>query len=170
MREIATKKKPVFVQANSNSGQGHVLHYITSFCVVFRLSTLYFWLAGKTETKQVVNRMSKWVEGGGSWKGHESGQAVLFFLRLRRSCARLDKIAMLHTLTNIENYVRRAMTSLLMSSPPISISHRLFRCRYSNSRDVVASSPSFSRPAARAPRRACSQAMAVAVTLTLLRS
>ena len=26
----------------------------------------------------------------------------------------------------------------------------------SNSRDVVASSPSFSRPAARAPRRACS--------------
>ena len=80
MREIATKKKPVFVQANSNSGQGHVLHKITSFCVVFRLSTLYFWLAGKTETKQVVNRMSKWVEGGGSWKGHESGQAVFIFL------------------------------------------------------------------------------------------
>ena len=80
MREIATKKKPVFVQANSNSGQGHVLHYITSFCVVFRLSTFYFWLAGKTETKQVVNKMSKWVEGGGSWKGHESGQAVFIFL------------------------------------------------------------------------------------------
>ena len=38
-----------------------------------------------------------------------------------------------------------------MSSPPISISHRLFRCRYSNSRDAVASCPSFSRPAARAP-------------------
>ena len=31
--------------------------------------------------------------------------------------------------------------------------------RNSNSRDVVASSPSFSRPAARAPRRACSQVM-----------
>ena len=42
------------------------------------------------------------------------------------------------------------MTSLLMSSPPISISHRLFRCRYSNSRDVVASSSSFSRLAYRA--------------------
>ena len=113
MREIATKKKPVFVQANSNSGQGHVLHYITSFCVVFRLSTLYFWLAGKTETKQVVNRMSKWVEGGGSWKGHESGQAVFIFLAasplilgrfarefrgLRRSCARLNKTAMLRRL------------------------------------------------------------------------
>ena len=80
MRKIATNKKPVFVQANSNSSQGHVLHYITSVCVVFRLPTLYFWLAGKIETKQVVNRMSKWVEGGGSWKGHESGQAVFIFL------------------------------------------------------------------------------------------
>ena len=36
--------------------------------------------------------------------------------------------------------------------------NRLFRCRYSNSRDVVASSPSFSRLAARALLRACSQA------------
>ena len=35
-----------------------------------------------------------------------------------------------------------------MSSPPISISHRLFRCRYSNSRDVVASSPFFTSLAA----------------------
>ena len=55
-------------------------------------------------------------------------------------------------------HVPRVMTSLLMSSPPISILHRLFRSRYSNSRDVVASSPSFSRPAAKAPRRACLQA------------
>ena len=50
------------------------------------------------------------------------------------------------------------MTSLLMSSPPIRISHRVFRCIYSNSWDIVASSPSFSRPAAKAPRRAYSQA------------
>ena len=50
------------------------------------------------------------------------------------------------------------MTSLLMSSPPISISHRLFGCRYSNSRDMVASSLSFSHPATRAPWRACWQA------------
>ena len=35
----------------------------------------------------------------------------------------------------------------------------LFRCRYSNSRDVVASSPSFSRSAARAPQRACHRLM-----------
>ena len=41
-RDSNIEEKPVFVQANSNSGQGHVLHYITSFCVVFRLSTLYF--------------------------------------------------------------------------------------------------------------------------------
>ena len=39
------------------------------------------------------------------------------------------------------------MSSLLMPSPPISISHRLFRCRYSNSRDVIASSPSFCQSA-----------------------
>ena len=66
-------------------------------------------------------------------------------------------------LTNIEKHVPRVMTSLLMSSPPISISHRLFRCRYSNSRDVVASSPSFSRLAARAPRRGCSQARELSI-------
>ena len=89
VRDSNMEEKPVFVQANSNSGQGHVLHYTTSFWVVFSLSTSYFWLAGKTKTKQVVNRMSKWVEGGGSWKGHESGQAfILFFYRLRRQFAR----------------------------------------------------------------------------------
>ena len=47
--------------------------------------------------------------------------------------------------TNKKN-VPRIITSLLMSSPPIRISHRLFRCRYSNSRNVVACCPSFSRP------------------------
>ena len=55
---------------------------------------------------------------------------------------------------NIEKHVPRVMRTLLMSSPPISISHQLFRCRYSNSRDIVANPPSFSRPAAKAPRRA----------------
>ena len=50
------------------------------------------------------------------------------------------------------------MTSLLMSYSPIIISHRLFPCRYSNSRDVVESAFSSSRPAARAPLRACSHA------------
>ena len=62
------------------------------------------------------------------------------------------------TLKNTWKHSPRVMTSLLMSSPPISISHRLFRCRYSNSRDVVASFPSFSRPAARVHRRAWLQA------------
>ena len=60
---------------------------------------------------------------------------------------------------NIEKHVPMVMTSLLMSSPPISISHRLCRCRYSISRNVVASSPSFSRPADRVARRAYSQAI-----------
>ena len=59
------------------------------------------------------------------------------------------------------------MTSLLMSSPPINTSHRIFRCRFSNSRKVhvhvVANSPSFSRLAATAPRRACSQARELSI-------
>ena len=42
---------------------------------------------------------------------------------------------------NIAKHVPKVMTSLLMSSPPINISHQLFRCRNSNSREVVASSP-----------------------------
>ena len=62
--------------------------------------------------------------------------------------------------TNNEKHVPRVMTPLLMTSLPISISHWLFRCRYSNSRStyIVASSPSFSCPTTRAPQRACSQA------------
>ena len=52
----------------------------------------------------------------------------------------------------------RVMTSSLMSSSLIIISHRLFPRRYSNSRHVVESASSSSRRAARAPRRACSHA------------
>ena len=73
--------------------------------------------------------------------------------KLARMCANVNK----HWKTRAKK-AAEVITSLLMSSPPISFLHRLFRCRYSNFRDVVASSPSFSRPAARAPRRACSQA------------
>ena len=43
------------------------------------------------------------------------------------------------------------MTPLLMSSLPISISHWLFRCKYSNYRDAVASSPFFSCPSPERP-------------------
>ena len=53
------------------------------------------------------------------------------------------------------------MMSLLMSSMPISISHPLFQCKYTHSRDVVASCPSFCCPAARTPQRACLQAQAI---------
>ena len=59
------------------------------------------------------------------------------------------------------------MTSLLMPSLPINISPRIFRWSFSNSRKVhvrvVASSPSFSRLAARAPQRACSQARELSI-------
>ena len=67
------------------------------------------------------------------------------------------------TWKNTWKHMPRVMTSLLMSSLPISILHRLFQCRYSNSREVVANSPSFSLPATRLPRRACSQPFLVTV-------
>ena len=60
------------------------------------------------------------------------------------------------------------MTSLLMSSPPISIKHPIFRSRYSNSRDVVATSHLCSLSAARAPRRACSHAIHHTIPFTFL--
>ena len=41
----------------------------------------------------------------------------------------------------------------------------VFRCRHSNSRDAVASSPSFSRPTARAPPRACSHANSLCTSI-----
>ena len=41
----------------------------------------------------------------------------------------------------------------------------VFQCRYSNSRDAVASSPSFSRPTARAPPRACSHANSLCTSI-----
>ena len=65
------------------------------------------------------------------------------------------------TLKNMWKHAPRVMTSLLMSSPPMSISHRLFRCRYSNSRDVIASYPSL-------PRRTCSQAKSCCTDWTLI--
>ena len=52
----------------------------------------------------------------------------------------------------------RVITPVLLSYPPINISHRFFRWIYLNSRDVVASSRSVPAPlSARTPRRACSQ-------------
>ena len=60
-------------------------------------------------------------------------------------------------LTSSEKHVPTIMTSLLSSSQ-ISISHRLFQLPDQVHVHVVASSLSSSRPAARAPRRACHQA------------
>ena len=70
----------------------------------------------------------------------------------------------LHWLRKICQLCRRearVMMSLPKSSPPKSSSHWLFQCRYSNSTDIVASSPSFPRPATTLPRRACSWAKAI---------
>ena len=81
-----------------------------------------------------------------------------------RSRCRRRRWILKSLLKNAWNQTPRVMTSLLVSSLPISILHQLFRCRYSNSRDVVASSSSFFGPAAKALRRACSQATKLLVT------
>ena len=64
----------------------------------------------------------------------------------RQSARSGNKCKCKQTLKSTWKHVPRVMRSLLMSSPPISTSHRLFRCRYSNSRDVVAIYPFSSHP------------------------
>ena len=86
--------------------------YHESLCR-FRLSTLYFWLAGKIKTKQVVNRMPKWVEGATVEKATNPSRRFLFFSRLRRSCARLDKTAMLRRLNFLGKVKMRILSGSL---------------------------------------------------------
>ena len=106
---------------------------------------------------------SLWWQGG---KGKESLQLRPWNLNsissspvapCRLSCQISANQGETETSANVNKHVARVVTSLLMSSQPISISHRLFRSRYSNSRDVDASSPPFPTPAGRARRRACSR-------------
>ena len=75
----------VFVQANSI--QDHIWHYIMSFWVMFSLSTVYFWLARKTENNKLStgSKMS-WRE----WqlkKAMKLGKRFLFLPWLRCSVA-----------------------------------------------------------------------------------
>ena len=55
-------------------------------------------------------------------------------------------------------YIRAPFRFALIGGKSTGCHKGNWRCN-SNSRDVLGSSPSFSRPAARAPRRACSQAI-----------
>ena len=82
MRQIATKKKPVFVQANSNSGPGHVLHYITSFCVVFCQHFISHWL-GKLKPNKLSTGCQNELKGAAVEKATNPGRRFLFFSRLR---------------------------------------------------------------------------------------
>ena len=84
-----------------------------------------------------------------------SSLPVDWAVRFRQSARGGRKRQCKQTLTR---HVPRVMTSLLMSSSPIIISHLLFPRRYSNSRHVAKSASSSSRRVAKAPRRACSHA------------
>ena len=98
------------------------------------------------------------------------GGGVLLAVKSHLTCfCRRDlesDVKMLACKQTLQKHVPRLMTSLLMSSPPISILHRLFLCRYSNFGDVVASSPSFSCSTKRVLRRACSWARPYAWSIT----
>ena len=65
-RDSNKEEKPVFVQANSNSGQGHVLHYTTSFesCLACP-QVISDWL-GKLKPNKLSTGCQNEFEGGGS--------------------------------------------------------------------------------------------------------
>ena len=126
-------------------------NYATVEILVCEQALQVLWRRGKKRKESLQLRL---------WNLNPSSNSLVATRRLcvsdfRQSARSENECECKQTLKN----VLRVMTSLLMSSPPISISHRLFLCRYSNSRDVVSSSTSFSRPAPRAPWRACSQSM-----------
>ena len=82
----------------------------------------------------------------------------------RLSCQISDNQGEAETSANVNKHWKarakgNEIITNVISANQHCVSHRLFWYRYLNSRDVVASSPSFSRPTARAPRRACSQAI-----------
>ena len=84
MREIATKKKPVFVQANSNSGQGHVLHCLG--CQHF----ISDWLR-KLKPNKLSTGCQNELKGAAVEKAMNPGRRFLFFSRLRRSFSRASR-------------------------------------------------------------------------------
>lgn len=77
MREIATK--------NSNSGQGHVLHYITSFesCLACQHS-ISDWL-GKLKPDKLSTECQKELKGVAAEKAMNPGGQFLFSSQLRHS-------------------------------------------------------------------------------------
>ena len=81
MRMIATKKKPVFVQANSNSGQGDVLHFYTiSRAFVSCLGCQHFisdWL-GKLKPNKLSTGCQNELKGVAVEKATNPGRRFLF--------------------------------------------------------------------------------------------
>ena len=87
----------MFALANSKD----TFYIITGVWVVFSLSTLYFWLAGEIETKQVVIRMSKWVEGGRQLQRPRIRAGAFYFSRTfaAQYCAQQNRHATQASLT-----------------------------------------------------------------------
>ena len=79
----------------------------------------------------------------------------------RRACSYISGI---FPPISVKQKWARVLTSLLMPSLQINISHWLFRRRIFKFQRHNCKLPSFSRPAARVPRRACSQATVAQAT------
>ena len=108
----------MFVQGNSNSGQGHVFTISRAF--VSCLGCQHFisdWL-GKLKPNKLSTGCQNELKGAAVEKATNPGRRFLFFSRLRRSfsrasranfswlrrsCARLDKTAMLRRLQVTRN-------------------------------------------------------------------
>ena len=99
----------------------------------------FFTKVGKVESATLCRRCGKWKE---------SFQLRLWNLNSTPNSPVAPRRLSCHIKTNIEKHVPRIMTSLLMSSSSISISHPHFRSSSSNPETN----------AVRAPRRACRQA------------
>ena len=84
MREIATKKKPVFVQANSNSGQGISRAFVSCLGCQHFISD---WL-GKLKPNKLSTGCQNELKGAAVEKATNPGRRFLFFSRLRRSFSR----------------------------------------------------------------------------------
>ena len=130
MREIATKKKPVFLQANSNSGQCKVT-YTISRAFVSCLGCQHFisdWL-GKLKPNKLSTGYQNELKGAAVEKATNPGRRFLFFSRLRRSFSHASRANFAATpLLRPARQNRRATQAIWLTKIPLG-SDELLRVR-----------------------------------------
>ena len=101
-------------------GQSLLFFTFNSSEVLPRLTKMTYCKPLLTSTEQALRGA---LAAGREKEGELATTSLEFEFRLQ------FPVAPLYCGKESEKHVPRVMTSLLMSSPPISISHRLFRCR-----------------------------------------